>query len=225
MEGLATKLKNNNVKQSKLKFKPCQVPQISTKFSEPSSPFHSPNMFPLTLSSTTLTTSSSSNSTLTSPSSLSSSTIISPSNNSLKNTTSALPVKIGSNGKDLSANYKHDVSTFFSLRSPNELSNDRKNFLLKNVFTPNSNCVFQKNEKGRLFLHNWLNQYDWLCYSPVRSGAYCIYCVLFSDKVVNRKVKFVHLPFDDWNDAHRRFKVHVDTDKGINDKSKQRYDL
>ena len=118
--------------------------------------------------------------------------------------------------------YKNDVSTFFSLRFPNDLSNGEKEKLMKNVFVPKSNFVFPITK--RHFCYNWLDLYPWLAYSPVCDGAYCLFCVLFCNKVVTRKKKIlVHLPYSDCSDAQAQFKRHVNTISGIHSESMKNY--
>lgn len=226
MEGIASRL-NKDMKQSKLKFKPCKLQ--TSQILEPNFSSCSTTVSSMCSSNCPLTTiSCSSNSTLISPSSLPSSTSTSTSDNSLKSSDLVLSVKLDSNKQSNSdvarqkCKYKNDVSTFFSLRSPNDLSNNEKDALLKNVFRPDKNFVFPKNN-GRPFLHVWLSQYDWLCYSPACEGAYCIYCVLFSDKVVTKETQLVHLPYKTWRDAHGGFRRHVNAEAGIHSKSMKNY--
>ena len=88
--------------------------------------------------------------------------------------------------------YKNDVSTFFSLRFPNDLSNGEKEKLMKNVFVPKSNFVFPITK--RHFCYNWLDLYPWLAYSPVCDGAYCLFCVLFCNKVFTGKKNWCSFP-------------------------------
>ena len=115
--------------------------------------------------------------------------------------------------------YKNDVSTFFFLSFPNDLSNEEKERLMKNVFVPKSNFAFIITKKH--FRYNWLGLYRWLAYSPIRDGAYCLFCVLFCNKVVTRKKKLVHLPDSDWSDA--QFNWHVNAVSGIHNESMKNY--
>ena len=90
-----------------------------------------------------------------------------------------------------------------------------------NVFLPQSNFVFPITK--RRFCYNWLDLCPWLAYSPVCDGAYCLFCVLFCNKVVTRKKKLVHLPYSDWSDAQAQFKRHVNAISGIHSESVKKY--
>ena len=90
---------------------------------------------------------------------------------------------------------------------PNDFSNGENEKLMNNVFVPKSNFVFPITEKH--FCYNWLGLYPGFAYSPVRDGAYCLFCVLFCNKVVTRKKKMVHPPYSDWSDVQAQFKRHV----------------
>ena len=90
-----------------------------------------------------------------------------------------------------------------------------------NVFLPQSNFVFPITK--RRFCYNWLDLCPWLAYSPVCDGAYCLFCVLFCNKVVTRKKKLVHLPYSDWSDAQAQFKRHVNAISGIHSESMENY--
>ena len=92
---------------------------------------------------------------------------------------------------------------------------------MKNVFVPKSNLVFPIAK--RHFCYNWLDLYPWLAYSPVCDGAYCLFCVLFCNKVVTRKKKLVHLPYSDWSDALAQFMWHVNAISGIHSESQKNY--
>ena len=130
----------------------------------------------------------------TSPSSTVTSASLSSFNCSSGNTASNVDCTIQNDADSFSGKgkYKNDVSTFFSLRFPNDLSNGEKEKLIKNVFVPKSNFVFPI--KKRHFYYNWLGLYPWLAYSPVRDGAYCLFCVLFCNKVVTRKKNWCIFP-------------------------------
>ena len=166
------------------------------------------------LNTLTLPTSSSSNLTSASLSSF---------NFSSGNTASNLDCTIQNDADSFSAKgkCKNDVSNFLSLRFPNDLSNGEKEKFIKSVFVPESNCVFPITK--RHFCYSWLGLYPWLAYSPVRDGAYCLFYVLFCNKVVTRKKKLVHLPYTDWSDAQAQFKQHVNAVSGIHSKSMKNY--
>lgn len=84
--------------------------------------------------------------------------------------------------------------------------------LVKNVFKPDKQFSFPKTN-GRCFRYNWLELHSsWLCYSPLKDGAYCLSCVLFGDRFPGRASKLKNLfsePLRRWNDAASAFRRHV----------------
>ena len=110
---------------------------------------------------------------------------------------------------------------FFSLRFLNDLSNGKKESLLKSVIVPKSNFVFPITK--RHLCYYWLGLYRWLVYSPVPDGAYCPFCALFCNYVVTRKKKLVHLLYSDWGDTQAQFKRHVNAISGIHSESVKKY--
>ena len=84
--------------------------------------------------------------------------------------------------------------------------------LIKNVFTPDANYVFPKNDQtGRSFRYPWLNLHSWLCYSPSQDGAFCLSCVLFGNQFQNKAFqigKFFSEPYKHWNNATSAFNRH-----------------
>ena len=136
-------------------------------------------------------------------------------NCSSENTVSNLDCTIKNDAHNFSGKgkYKDDVSTFFSLSFPNDVSNGEKERLMKNVFVHKSDCVFVITK--RHFCYNWLGLYPSLAYSPVRDGANCLFSVLFFNKVVTRKKKLVHLPYSGWSDTQAQLKWHVNVIRGI----------
>ena len=69
------------------------------------------------------------------------------------------------------------VSTLTKLKN---LSNSEKLKLIRRAFVPSESYVFQVTAQH--FKYSWLEQYPWICYSPIEDGAYCLYCVLFANK-------------------------------------------
>ena len=177
MESLASRF--NKGKQSKLEFKPCLKPLfVSSMVSQSTSSTVFLNSDCVRLNTSTLPTSSSSSVTSVSLSSF---------NCSSGNTASNADCTIQNDADSFSGKgkYKNDVSTFFSLRFPNDLSNGEKGRLMKNVFVTKSNFVFPITKIH--FCYKWLGLYPWLAYSQVRDGAYCIFCVLFCKLLPERK--------------------------------------
>ena len=66
--------------------------------------------------------------------------------------------------------------------------------------------------KQRSFRHCWLEQHDWLVYSPSQDGAYCKVCVLFGsdggDKDASKLDKLVKPPVTFWTTAAQKFNEH-----------------
>ena len=63
------------------------------------------------------------------------------------------------------------------------LTDERKYWLLTNVFRPTSEFKFpikKENGKARSFQHPWLKGYPWLAYSRIFDGGFCVNCVLFA---------------------------------------------
>ena len=58
---------------------------------------------------------------------------------------------------------------------------------------------------------------------PVHDATYCLLHVLFSNKVVTRKKKLVHLPYSDWSDAQAQFMQHVNAIRGFHTESMKNY--
>ena len=110
-------------------------------------------------------------------------------------------------------NYKNDESTFSTLPFANDLPNQEKGKLIKNVLVPKYNCVFPITK--RCVCYYWLEQYSWFAYPPIRYGAYYLFCVLFCNKAVTRKKELVHLHYSDWRNAQVHFKWHVNVISGM----------
>ena len=91
---------------------------------------------------------------------------------------------------------KKDVSTLTKLKN---LSNAEKLKLMRSVFVASKSYVFPVTV--RHFNYDLLEQYPWLCYSPIEDGAYCLYCVLFASTSSSRGVQLVHIPYCKWPDA------------------------
>ena len=114
--------------------------------------------------------------------------------------------------------YKKDVSILTKLIN---LSNAEKLNILTSVFVPSKSYVFPVTV--RLFKYDWLEQYPWLCYSPIEDGAYCLSCVLFASKSSSRDVQLVHIPYCKWHDVQCCFKRHTKAN-GIHKKSMENYE-
>ena len=132
-----------------------------------------------------------------------------------------LPV-ISDDMKKLLGNRK-DISTFCSLKN---VSNTDKLTFTKNIFTPGKFFVFPKKGDEKSdgpFQHICLEIFPWLCYSLIKDGAYCMYCVLFNGGSSGRKMQLVPTSFKTWSDAQRCFRMHSDSKTGIHSKSMDSY--
>ena len=117
--------------------------------------------------------------------------------------------------------YKNDISTFFSLHFPNDLPNGQKERLMENVFVLESNCCFSNYKETLLLQLVGSVSMAWIF--PSHDGAYCLFWVLFCNKLVTRKKKLLHLPYSDWSDAQAWFKQHVNAVSGIHSESMKNY--
>jgi hypothetical protein len=56
--------------------------------------------------------------------------------------------------------------------------------VLTNLWVPDPKYNFpilENNKKrGHKFQHKWFHEFKWLCYSEIKSGAFCKHCVLFA---------------------------------------------
>lgn len=101
-----------------------------------------------------------------------------------------------------------DVATFREKRkgmSDGEIYN-----LIVNVYRPDENFEFPKTN-GRSFRYDWLERYEWLCYSPSLDGGFCLPCVLFGDNFKDKASKISNLfsqPLRRWTDASKMLKRH-----------------
>ena len=51
---------------------------------------------------------------------------------------------------------------------------------------------------GRKYNPQWESEYPWLHYSVTKNAAYCVYCILFGNKL---GMVFQHSGFTDWKNA------------------------
>lgn len=87
---------------------------------------------------------------------------------------------------------------------------------LNNSFKPGDSYDFPNRVeygKHRSFQFSWLQEHNWLAYSPSHDGAYCKVCVLFgqessSDKNASKLNKLVKTPLTLWTTASSKFKEH-----------------
>ncbi|XP_028417575.1 zinc finger MYM-type protein 1-like [Dendronephthya gigantea] len=83
--------------------------------------------------------------------------------------------------------------------------------LIRNVFKPDKKYSFPKTN-GRSFRYEWLDLYPWLCYSPLKDGAFCLSCVLFGDRFPGKALKIKNLfsePLRRWSGTSYTLKNHA----------------
>ncbi|XP_044751693.1 52 kDa repressor of the inhibitor of the protein kinase-like [Coccinella septempunctata] len=99
------------------------------------------------------------------------------------------------------------------------LTNDEKVSLLENVWKPQSGYKFPTtsiSNHTRSFQAKWLEEFQWLTYSEEKCGAFCKYCVFFSQSEHVGKGNhqslgiFVTQPFINFKKAREMFKNHQD---------------
>ena len=82
---------------------------------------------------------------------------------------------------------------------------------LRNVWKPDEGFVFPKNKIKSFQLH-WLIQFNWLVYSKILDGGFCLYCVLFGSQTSERNStklkKLFTEPFTNWSHALEQFRLH-----------------
>jgi len=88
---------------------------------------------------------------------------------------------------------------------------DRIDFMNK-IWTPDVKYNFPlktfggKNLKFKL---NWLQRWKWLSYSKIRNGAFCKFCVIFSQKeggIGNQNLRMLNpMEFSNWKHAIEKF--------------------
>ena len=92
-----------------------------------------------------------------------------------------------------------------------KIADDVKYDALKNVWMPERNFKFPQRsfyEKNRCFQSAWLQNFQWLAYSAIHDGAFCVPCVLFGRKIGSKIDQLISSPLTDWSSANRRFKAH-----------------
>ena len=109
----------------------------------------------------------------------------------------------------LLSDFVNYVGSAQSLNSAERLS------ALQDHFKPDKRYNFPTHteyRKQRSFRYCWLEQHDWLVYSPSQHGAYCKICVLFGsdsgDKNASKLDKLVKSPVTFWTTAAQKFSEH-----------------
>ena len=117
--------------------------------------------------------------------------------------------------------YKSNVSTFFSLRFPNKISNGEKERLIRNIFVSKSSFVFAVAKRhfillvgsismACLFLNLWWD-ISYFLYAFLQQSCY------------QRDKTLVYLPYSDWSDAQNQFNRHVNAISGIHSESMKKF--
>ena len=91
-----------------------------------------------------------------------------------------------------------------------QLTNDEKLIALEEHFKPHKLYQFPTRleyDKQRSCKQAWLDEYNWLVYSPAEDGVYCKLCALFSDS--SKISRLVKLPLTVWTTATEKFKKHA----------------
>jgi len=88
----------------------------------------------------------------------------------------------------------------------------RMAYLVKGPTKPYGHNFPKKPNDKRVFLKNWLQQYDWLEYSVAKDATFCFYCFLFKQKPL--ETHFGHDAFSkegyrNWKNAYNGFPQHV----------------
>ena len=116
---------------------------------------------------------------------------------------------------------KFDVATYYEkgqkLKTGKNDSDLKK--LISNVWKPHEEydfptTVFPGEKNPRSFLNVWFKGYDWLAYSKLENGTYCLSCSLFGSSIPNSRagsLKLVSRPFSNWKNAKRDFNNHQDS--------------
>lgn len=106
---------------------------------------------------------------------------------------------------------QHDIGNCLKVA----LNDHEKIDILENIWVPDQSFTFPINPKTKLkFQLRWLDKYKWLAYSKTKSGAFCKYCVLFSQNVgVNQTLGALCIEqFTSWKRALEKFDKHQNTE-------------
>ena len=94
----------------------------------------------------------------------------------------------------------HDPATYLSRM----LDDNEKLEILRNKWSPPAHFSFTVTG-GRKYNQQWEVEYPWLRYSVSKDAAFCVYCMLFGDKLsgrgVNKMEFFQKIGFQDWKNA------------------------
>lgn len=120
------------------------------------------------------------------------------------------------------------VQKTFIISEPNDIANfvfefiesdERKLDIVRNIWIPHENFTFpldQHPTHKRKFNHIWLSKFSWLAYSGKLDGAFCKYCVFFSNQFVGQTSSqslgnLCREPYKNWKRALEKFEYHQST--------------
>ena len=89
----------------------------------------------------------------------------------------------------------------------NQMNNNERYELLKNVWKPDKSFTFPcslEGKKQRRFVYGWLGSYSWLVYSKYVDGCFCLPCLLFETRTRHNSSKAIRLvkePLTYWTSA------------------------
>ena len=102
--------------------------------------------------------------------------------------------------------HKMDIGNF----AGKKLNDIEKLNVLENVWKPDENFIFKSDRSTkRRFNYAWLLKFQWLAYSKLFNGAFCVNCTLFSSTFENQQL--CQVPFTDWKNAISKFEKHGST--------------
>jgi hypothetical protein len=108
-----------------------------------------------------------------------------------------------------------DIGVAVELKKTRPLTDKEILFYLTKPFTPTSTTLFEKkvySGKTRSFQLQWLEKFNGLVYSKKDKGAYCKFCVLFSNMLSDARIAsfgaLVVEPLKNWKKATEKLQEH-----------------
>ena len=86
---------------------------------------------------------------------------------------------------------KNDISCYHKKSST--VSDTELFDMIQNVYKPEKSFKFPKRDNKRKFRYKWLEKFEWLKYSLVLDGGFCLPCSLFSHRAPPRFNRFSNL--------------------------------
>ena len=103
----------------------------------------------------------------------------------------------------------------------NQMNNNERYELLKNVWKPDKSFTFPcslEGKKQRRFVYGWLGSYSLLVYSNMSMAVFCLPCLLFGTRTRHNSSKAIQLvkePLTYWTSASLRLRDHEENSIGI----------